>query len=101
MSQTKELLLEKSSLLRRHDSEIFSKKFREHVVKNMTSKIKTLKAFRHQSKKTSQPFQKTLINKREIMKRSKLLFQGVTRANKGGTTQVMEKSSNKGDLLVS
>ena len=67
----------------------------------MTSKIKTLKAFRHQSKKTSQPFQKTLINKREIMKRSKLFFQGVTRANKGGTTQVKEKSSNKGGILVS
>ena len=101
MSQTKELLLEKSSLLRKHDSEIFSKKFRERVVKNITSKIKTLEAFRHQSKKTSQPFQKIPINKREIVKRSKLSFQGVTRANKGGTNQVMEKSDNKRGLLVS
>lgn len=101
MSQTKEVLLEKSSLLRKHDSEILSKKFRERVVKNITSKIKTLEAFRHQSKKTSQLFQKSPINKREIVKRSKLYFQGVTRASKGGTTQVMEKSNNKGGLLVS
>lgn len=41
MSHTKELLLEKLTLLQKHDSELFGKKFRERFIEIRISKKKT------------------------------------------------------------
>ena len=41
MSHTKELLLEKLTLLQKHDSELFGKKFRERFIEVRISKKKT------------------------------------------------------------
>ena len=58
MSHTKELLLEKLTLLQKRDSELFGKKFRERFIEVRISKEKTLEVSGNHSEKTFQPFSK-------------------------------------------
>ena len=59
-TQAKELLREKTDLLQKHDTQLFGKKFRKHIVDVTKSKKTTIEAFSGQRKKSNygnKPFQ--------------------------------------------